>query len=164
MMRLLLLALALATNACSSNPPARTHEASDTGSTAGDTAAAAAGIDSLEARFFDAYKRDDAHALAETYSKDARFIYNGGVRQGRTQMEEDWKAEVKHLSDLKFMPLERVIRGDVAVLTDRFTQQYKGPKGETAVDSGYFVAEVQREADGRWRWRTLMISRVPEKP
>jgi uncharacterized protein (TIGR02246 family) len=126
-----------------------------------DTLDPAAGIDSLHARFLDAYNKDDAKALAETYTEDTRFIFGGSLLQGRAAMEEAWKREVASMSDLKAVTIDRVIRGDVATLTERFSQQYREPDGKTVADSGYFVALVRREADGQWRWQTVMLSRPP---
>lgn len=128
-----------------------------------DTVEAATGIDSLEARFIAAYNRDDPKALAETYTEDVRFIQDGTVEEGRAPMEKGWRASAPALSDLRLTTVERVIRGDVGVLTQRFTQQYRAPGGKTVTDSGYFVAMVRRDPDGQWRYHTVMLSRPPEK-
>ena len=133
------------------------------GASTSDTVAAAAGVDSLMARFVDAYNRDDAKALAETYSEDVNFLLEGIALHGRSAVEQGWKENLASLSDLKIMPMERVVRGDVAVLTDRFQQQLKMPNAKTVTDSGYYLAMVRREADGQWRWHSVMLSRVPEK-
>jgi uncharacterized protein (TIGR02246 family) len=127
-----------------------------------DTAEAAAGIDSLEARFMAAYNRDDAKAIAETYTQDVRFIQDGTVEQGRALMEKGWSPEVANLSDLKLTTVERVVREDVGVLTQRFAQQYRTPEGKTVTDSGYFVGMVRRDPDGQWRYHTVVLSRPPE--
>ena len=128
-----------------------------------DTVEAAAGIDSLEARFIAAYNRDDSKALAETYAEDVRFIQDGTVEEGRALMEEGWRANAAALSDVKLTTVERVIRSDVGVLTQRFTQQYRTPAGKTVTDSGYFVGMVRRDPDGQWRYHTVVLSRPPEK-
>lgn len=128
-----------------------------------DTVEAATGIDSLEARFIAAYNRDDPKAMAETYTEDVRFIQDGIVEEGRARMEEGWRANAAALSDLQLTTVERIIRGDVGVLTQRFTQQYRTPAGKTVTDSGYFVGMVRRDPDGQWRYHTVVLSRPPEK-
>ena len=148
---------------CSSPPRQRTDVASGAGAPPSDTAAAAAGIDSLKARFFEAYNQDDPKAIAETYSEDVNFILDGMLLHGRAAVEQGWKDNMKALSGLKFTPVERLIQGDMATLTERFEQQYTRPNGKTVTDSGYYVAVVRREAGG-WRWHTLLLSRPPEKP
>ena len=141
----------------------RAESPASTGMAPGDTAAAAAGVDSLMARFLDAYNRNDAKALAETYSEDVNFMLEGVIVHGRAAVEKGWSDNVAALDGLTFTPIERVISGDVAVLTDRFEQKTKMPGGKTVVDSGYSLAMVRREADGRWRWHSVMLSRPPEK-
>ena len=130
---------------------------------AADTAEATAGIDSLESRFLSAYNLDDAKALAETYTEDVRFIQNGSAEEGRARMEEGWQANVASLSDIKLTTVNQVVRGDMGVLTQRFSQQYRTPEGKTVTDSGYFVGMVRREPDGQWRYQTAVLSRPPEK-
>jgi uncharacterized protein (TIGR02246 family) len=124
-----------------------------------DSAEAAAGIDTLEARFLAAYHRRDARALAGLYTEDVRFISDGAVQTGRAEMEDGWKTSLDDLSDLKLTTIERVMQGDVVTVTQRFTQRYK-----TIVDSGYAVEIVRREPDGQWRYRTVVLSRPPMEP
>jgi uncharacterized protein (TIGR02246 family) len=162
MPRTVLFSLALAL-ACSPTPRQRAETASSNEPTATDTVAAAAGIDSLKARFLAAYNRDDPKALAETYTEDVNFILDGTLIHGRPAVEQGWKENVSALAGLKFSPIERKISGDVGMVADRFEQQYKMPNGRTVTDSGYALSMVQRGADGQWRWHTLMLSRLPEK-
>lgn len=81
------------------------------------------GVDSFEARLIAAYNRGDPKALAEMYTEDLRFILDGTVQEGRARMEEAWRGNAAALSDVKLTTVERVIRGDVGVLTQRFTQR-----------------------------------------
>ena len=124
-----------------------------------DSAEAAAGIDTLEARFLAASNRDDARALAALYTEDVHFISDGAVQSGRGDMEDGWKSSLGDLSDLKLTTLERVMQGDVATVTQRFSQRYK-----TIVDSGYVVQIVRRGPDGQWRYGTVVMSRPPMEP
>jgi uncharacterized protein (TIGR02246 family) len=146
-----------------SNNARETADAPSDVNAAADTVEAASGIDSLEARFIAAYNRDDPKALAETYTEDVRFIQDGTVEEGRARMEEGWRANAAALSDVKLTTVERVIRGDVGVLTQRFTQQYRTSAGKTVTDSGYFVGMVRRDPDGQWRYHSVVLSRPPEK-
>ena len=143
---------------CSSPGTARVAAGGEGGPTV-DSAAAAAGVDTLEARFLAAYNRDDAHALAGLYTEDVRFISDGVEQTGRADMEDGWKSSLGDLSDLKLTTLERVMQGDVVTVTQRFAQRYK-----TIVDSGYAVQIVHREPDGQWRYRTVVLSRPPMEP
>jgi hypothetical protein len=49
---------------------------------------------------------------------------------GRSAVEQGWEEIVSALTGLKVTPVEGVVRGDVAVLTDRFEQQLKMPSGD----------------------------------
>ena len=143
---------------CSSPGAARTATGGASRPVA-DSAEAAAGIDTLEARFLAAYNRDDARALAGLYTEDVRFISDGVVQTGRAEMEDGWKSSLGDLSDLKLTTLERVMQGDAVTVTQRFAQRYK-----SIVDSGYALQVVHREPDGQWRYRTVVLSRPPMEP
>ena len=143
---------------CGSSGTARVPPGS-AGRPVADSATAAAGVDTLEARFLAAYNRHDGHGLAGLYTEDVRFISDGAIQTGRAEMEEGWKSSLGDLSDLKLTTLERVMQGDVVTVTQRFAQRYK-----TIVDSGYAVQVVHREADGQWRYRTVVLSRPPMEP
>ena len=149
----------LVTMAGCGSPGAARVAAGAAGRPPADSAEAAAGIDSLEARFLAAYNRDDARALAALYTEDVHFISDGAVQSGRGDMEDGWKSSLGDLSDLKLTTLERVMQGDVATVTQRFSQRYK-----TIVDSGYVVQIVRRAPDGQWRYRTVVMSRPPMEP
>ena len=158
MVRLVRTAAIIALAGCGSSGSARVPPGGG-GRPVADSAEAAAGIDTLESRFVAAYKRRDAHALANLYTEDIRFISDGAVQTGRAEMEEGWKSSLADLSDLKLTTLERVMQGDVVTVTQRFAQRYKA-----IVDSGYAVQIVHREADGQWRYRTVVLSRPPMEP
>jgi ketosteroid isomerase-like protein len=127
-----------------------------------DSTQAAAGIDSLEARFLAAYNRDDHAGIAETYSPDVRFVLEGITVEGRVRLEEAWKEQVAALNGLKFTTVDRVISGDIGLLTQRFAQQERAPDGKTVIDSGYAVSLVRLDPDGQWRYHTVVLSRPPE--
>jgi uncharacterized protein (TIGR02246 family) len=164
MLRSLLMAALLAAVACT---PARedrptTDEATSAGGTATDTAASMAAIDSIHAQFIDAYNRDDAATIAALHTDNIRFISEGTVEEGRARLEEGWKNSLPVLSDLRITILERLVSGDLATETIRFTQQYR-KGGTTEVDSGYAVSVLRRDSNGRWRYHAHALSRVPAK-
>ena len=125
-----------------------------------DTGSALADIDSLSARFLAAYQRRDAAAIAALHTDDVRFISDGVVDHGRATLERNWKAMLPNLSDLRFTVVERVVSGDLATETLRFTQHYRY-RGKTLTDSGYAVSVLRRGRDGQWRYHIHMVSRVP---
>jgi uncharacterized protein (TIGR02246 family) len=125
-----------------------------------DTGSALAAIDNLSARFLAAYQRRDAAAIAALHTEDVRFISDGTVDRGRATLERNWRAMLPSLSDLHYTVIERVVSGDLATETLRFTQQYQY-RGKTVTDSGYAVSVLRRGRDGRWRYHTHMVSRVP---
>jgi ketosteroid isomerase-like protein len=137
-------------------------EATSGAGTATDTAASMAAIDSIHARFIDAYNRDDAAAIAALHTDSVRFISEGTVEEGRARLEEGWKNSLPVLSDLKITTLERLVSGDLATETIRFTQQYRNG-GNMEVDSGYAVSVLRRDSNGEWGYHTHALSRVPAK-
>lgn len=165
MLRIAVSAAFLATVACTpageSRSPADVATSGISGSIS-DTAAATPAIDSIAAEFVAAYDRDDAAAIAALHTDDVRFISEGTVEKGRARLEEGWKNSLPDLSDLKITTLERVVSGDLAAETIRFTQQYRN-QGKTEVDSGYAVSVLRRGPDGRWRYHTHALSRLPAK-
>jgi len=84
------------------------------------------------------------------------------VEYGRAALERSWARELPALSGLELTVLDRAVSGDLAAETVRFTQQYR-TQGKTVVDSGYAVSVVQRGSDGRWRYRTHALSRMPDR-
>ncbi len=165
MPRTLLIATALVAAACS--PSGDGRPANEAGALsadqASDTAGTTAALDSLAAQFAAAYNRDDAAAIAALHTDDVRFISEGTVEEGRAKLEEGWKKELPSLSGLKITTLDRVVGGDLATETIRFSQQYRN-KGRTETDSGYAVSVLRRGPDGRWRYFTHALSRVPIRP
>ena len=125
--------------------------------------ASLAAIDSLTARFLAAYDRDDAAAIVALHTDDARFISDGRVDHGRAALERGWKRSLPEISGLRITLLNRVVSGNLATQTIRFTQRYRHG-GKTVTDSGYAVSVLRREPDGAWRYHTHALSRVPGAP
>ena len=123
-------------------------------------AASLAAIDRLDAQFLDAYQRDDPAAIAALHTDSVRFISEGTLEEGRAALERGWRTSLPALSDLTITTLERVVSGDLAAETIRFTQHYRN-QGRLEVDSGYAVSVLQRDSTGQWRYRTHALSRVP---
>lgn len=126
-----------------------------------DSAAAVAAIDSVAATFVAAYNRDDAAAIAALHTENIFFVNGGTVEEGRVKLEEGWKGALPNLSDLKITVLDRVVGGNLAAETIRFTQQYRN-QGKVETDSGYAVSVLRRGPDGSWRYHAHALSRTHE--
>ena len=130
-------------------------------SLAPDTTAALAAINNVGAAFQAAYQRDDAAAIAALHTDDILFVNGGTMEEGRAKLEAGWKAELPSLSDLKITVLDRVVSGDLAAETIRFTQQSRN-RGKAETDSGYAVSVLRRGPDGQWRYHVHALSRAHE--
>jgi ketosteroid isomerase-like protein len=129
-----------------------------------DTAAALAGIDSLIDRFVAAANRDDAAAVAATYSDSSLGIGDGEIMDSaETAMEAVWKEQLPYLSDMKINTVRRSARGDLGVVLFQGTQRVTPAKGqgEPHTDSIWALSEVRRGKDGQWRWHTWVVSGRP---
>jgi uncharacterized protein (TIGR02246 family) len=129
-----------------------------------DTTAALAGIDSLIDRFVAAANRDDAAAVAATYTDSSLGIGDGEIMDSaETAMEAVWKEQLPYLSDMKVNTVRRSARGDLGVVLFQGTQHVTPPKGkgEAHTDSIWALSEVRRGADGLWRWHTWVVSGRP---
>lgn len=150
--------------ACNSAPESRPEAnaaAAEASGGATDSAAALAGIDSVGAAFQAAYNRDDAAGIAALHTDDVLFVNGGTVEEGRAKLQAGWKSALPDLSDLKITVLDRVVSGDLAAETIRFTQQYKN-RGKMETDSGYAVSVLHRDSSGQWRYHAHALSRTHE--
>jgi uncharacterized protein (TIGR02246 family) len=149
--------------ACSPKDRRGENSASSDGDPAVDSASSLAGLDSTERSFLAAYNRKDVEGILANYTNDIRFVLEGKVFEGKEAIRKPWERSLQTLSGLKFTPITRTTSGDQAVLLESFTQQYREPGKPAQTDSGYSLAIVRRQPDGRWLYQTVMLSRPPEK-
>jgi uncharacterized protein (TIGR02246 family) len=163
-MRHIILCIALLSfTACSPGDRRVQTATRDAGDPAVDSASSLAGLDSTEGRFLAAYNRKDVDGILANYTDDIRFVLEGKVFDGKEAIRKPWERSLQTLSGLKFIPIKRTTGGDQAVLLESFTQQYREPGKPAETDSGYSLAVLRRQTDGRWLYQTVMLSRPPEK-
>ena len=162
-MRYILWVALLSSVACSpGNHRTQTSRSGDA-EPAVDSASALAGLDSTEARFLAAYGRKDIDGVLALYTDDIRFVLEGKSFDGKEAIRKPWERSLPTLSGLKFTPITRSARGDIGILLESFTQRFREPGKPEQTDSGYSLAVLRRQSDGRWLYQTVMLSRPPEK-
>ena len=118
-----------------------------------DAAGAAAGIDSLNARVVDAYRKHDPRAYGTLYTDSAVFEWPAfNTVRGRAGMEamarENW-ASLRDM-DLKLSVAARRYAPDQATEFGAFEQSWSDSTGARTTEYGRYVTVVARQADGRW--------------
>lgn len=116
-------------------------------------AAANAGIDSLNARISDAYRKHDPKAYGALYTDSAVFEWPAfnTVRgpAGMTAMAEGNWASLSDM-DLVLKVASRRIAVDHATEFGAFEQSYRDSSGTPTTEFGRYVALLVRQKDGRW--------------
>jgi len=120
---------------------------------ASSTAEANAGIDSLNARIVNAYRRHDPQAYGRLYTDSAVFEWPAfntvRGRAGMTAMARDnWQA-LKDM-DLALAVASRRIDGDHATEFGAFEQSWRDSSGARMAEFGRYVSVFGRQPDGRW--------------
>ena len=113
----------------------------------------AAGIDSLNARVIDAYRKHDARAYGELYTDSAVFEWPAfNTVHGRAGMEamarENW-ASLRDM-DLVLKVASRRYAPDQATEFGAFEQSWKDTSGVRMTEYGRYVTVLARQRDGRW--------------
>jgi ketosteroid isomerase-like protein len=140
-MKLALVLLSAALLACS--PPAK-----DT------TAEANAGIDSLNTRLVDAYRKHDPRAYGALYTDSAVFEWPAfNTVRGPTALAAMAQTNWASLSDmdLALQVSSRRITPGQATEFGAFQQSYRDSSGARSTEFGRYVALVVRQSDGSWR-------------
>lgn len=106
-------------------------------------------VRSRNEQFMEAFRRQDATALAGMYSAEARLFPPGAeMLSGAGRIESFWK-DAMHagLTEAKLETVDvDLIGGYTAVETGRFTMY----AGKNAVDRGKYVV-IWRNEDGQWK-------------
>jgi ketosteroid isomerase-like protein len=115
---------------------------------------AAAGIDALNARIVDSYRKHDPKAYAALYTDSAVFEWPAfntvrGPAALRAMAEGNWAA----LSDmdLRLTVANRRIASDHATEFGAFEQSYRDSTGVRTTEFGRYVALLVPQKDGSWR-------------
>ena len=145
-----LCALALA---CS---PSASSTASSTATppAAPSTADANAGIDALNTRIVDAYRKHDPQAYAALYTDSAVFEWPAfDTVRGPTALAAMAKGNWATLQDmdLRLTVADRRIATDHATEIGAFEQSWRDSSGARMAEFGRYVAVLARQADGSWR-------------
>jgi len=127
--------------ACSKAPPP--PPASDAG----------AGIDSLNARTVEAYRKHDPQMYGTLYTDSAIFewpAFNSvRGRAGMAAMARDNWTSLKNM-DLKLTVASRRIAADHATEFGAFEQSWNDSTGKRMAEFGRYVTVLARQEDGRW--------------
>ena len=117
------------------------------------TADAGAGIDSLNARTVEAYRKHDPQMYGTLYTDSAVFEWPAfNTVRGRAGMESmargNWTA-LKDM-DLKLTVASRRIAPDHATEFGAFEQSWTDSAGARMTEYGRYVTVLARQADNRW--------------
>ena len=117
-------------------------------------AEASAGIDALNTRLIDAYRKHDPKAYAALYTDSAVFEWpafntvRGPAALG-AMAEGNW-ASLSDM-DLRLTVANRRIASDHATEFGAFEQSYRDSSGVRTAEFGRYVALLIRQKDGTWR-------------
>jgi len=115
---------------------------------------ASAGIDSLNARLVDAYRRRDPRAYAALYTDTAAFEWPAfntvrGPARLAAMARSNW-ASLRDM-DLRLTVSTRRVAPDHATEFGAFQQSWRDSSGVRTTEFGRYVAFLVRQEDGRWR-------------
>ena len=126
---------------------------SSTAASAGASADAAPGIDSLNARVERAYRDKDPAAYARLYTDSAVFEWPAvATVRGRAALEGMARGGWAPLPDmtLKIIPASRRLAADHATELGAFEQSWRDSTGGRSTEYGRYVTVLARQADGQW--------------
>jgi ketosteroid isomerase-like protein len=112
------------------------------------------GIDSLNARLVDAYRRRDPQAYAALYTDTAVFEWPAFTNvRGPAELAAMARSNWASLSDmdLRLSVSTRRVAPDHATEFGAFQQSYRDPSGVHMTEFGRYAAFLVRQQDGSWR-------------
>jgi uncharacterized protein (TIGR02246 family) len=122
--------------------------------TSADAGAVRAAIDSANARFLDALKRNDTTALANNYADDA-IVMMGNMEawRGREAVRKGFAGMIAQMpvKDFSFRTEDVMVGGDLAVETGSYEGTFQAKDGKEMKDKGKYVVVWKRQADGSWK-------------
>jgi len=112
------------------------------------------GIDSLNARLVDAYRRRDPAAYAALFTDTAVFEWPAfntvrGPAALAAMARDNWAAERE--VELRLRVAARRLAADHATEFGAFEQSWRDTGGVRRTEFGRYVSLVVRQADGTWR-------------
>jgi len=118
------------------------------------TPAANAGIDALNARLVDAYRRRDPAAYAALYTDSAVFEWPAfntvrGPAALAAMARDNWAAERD--VELRLHVASRRLAADHATEFGAFEQTWSDSAGVRRTEFGRYVSLLARQRDGSWR-------------
>lgn len=126
-----------------------------------------AALDSVYARFSDAYDALDPEAVAALYTDDAYYLPGGGaILQGTADLRAAFAfltrtKEAGGDLDLSFRIVDRGIDGDLAYDIGYYRLASKRTDGTESVSVGKFITILKRQSDGRWLFQADGFSNAP---
>ena len=121
-----------------------------------DSAAVRHAIDTVNARYTDAFKRGDAASLVATYSDDAVLMpANMPAWEGRAAINQGIAGFLSQFSivDARLTTKDVIVTADYAIErgTYTWTLHPKTGTGPDIVDNGKYLTVWQRQDDGSWK-------------
>ena len=113
-----------------------------------------AGIDSLNARIVDAYRRHDPQAYGALYTDTAVFEWPAfNTVKGPAQLAQMARTNWASLADmdLRLSVASRRLGSDHATEFGAFEQSWRDSSGARMTEYGRYVALLVRQNDGRWK-------------
>ncbi len=120
------------------------------------------------ARFEEAFTRQDAAALAALYTRDAQVMpSNSAPVVGPAEIQAFWASVMQSgVKSGRLETLELATGGDLAVETGRYQLVIQPPGAAAPVtDEGKYLVVWRQQEDGRWRMqRDMFSSNLPPAP
>lgn len=119
-----------------------------------DAGDASAGIDSLNARLVEAYRRHDPEAYGALFTDSAVFEWpQFDAVRGRAGLADMARSNWASLRDmeLRLDVATRRVAADHATEFGAFQQSWRDSSGARMTEFGRYVALLARQADGSWR-------------
>jgi uncharacterized protein (TIGR02246 family) len=119
----------------------------------GDDAEAREVVEGVKQQWMDLVGQQDAAALAQLFTEDGQYFYEGGVVEGREALEETFRTFFDSgLSESSVPVSEAWLLGDTAFAVGEYTNE--DAQGEF---SGNFL-EIFKQEDGEWKIYRLMAT------
>ena len=119
------------------------------------------------ARFEEAFTRQDAAALAALYTRDAQVMpSNSAPIVGPADIQAFWASVMQAgVKSARLETLDVDAGGDLAVETGRYQLVIQPPGGAQLTDEGKYLVVWCRQANGSWKlYRDMFSSNLPPPP
>jgi len=107
--------------------------------------------ESAHTAFRDCFRAGDLEGILALYEDDATIVQaDGSSRQGKAAVREMMSGLLALGGELELDTRYAVRRGDLALLSNRWTLRGRDGDGQPFELSGQTTEVVRRQADGRW--------------